>query len=424
VTVTQLWGYRDVDLTFQGDVNILIGPNGSGKTTILNLLRFILTLDVEGLQSIPFAEVRLHLRAFEGSAQRSLQVSRNADGLVYKLSNRPYTIPFETRALEAENLFPYAARDAGRSSRYLRGLQGGETFQLLKKLKELVPAVWLPVSRRLPIALSTDATRRGRDLELDSVDIRLHELLGALTSYRLGLNAGLSDRYSRFERDVLATILYSKEYDRLTLKARDRPSEADKAQLVRAFGSVGLLDDATRARIDEHFAAAGEAFDRLTRRDGPRDAVANANDLLVIPLISRTKRIIEFARDMEKYRNQLFTPLRRFEEIANSFLVDKKVSVTDEGQFVIRAVDRTPEVNPQFLSSGEKQLVILLVQALLRADRPVVYVVDEPELSLHIEWQAKLLKAIVELAGRAQLIVATHAPEILDGFRDRVVRLG
>ena len=40
--ITKLWGYRNIDLTFNNDVNILIGPNGSGKTTILNLLYFYL----------------------------------------------------------------------------------------------------------------------------------------------------------------------------------------------------------------------------------------------------------------------------------------------------------------------------------------------------------------------------------------------
>ena len=41
--IEKLWGYRDIDLTFNNDVNILIGPNGSGKTTILNLLHSILS---------------------------------------------------------------------------------------------------------------------------------------------------------------------------------------------------------------------------------------------------------------------------------------------------------------------------------------------------------------------------------------------
>ena len=46
VEITKLWGYQDIDLVFSEDVNILIGPNGSGKTTILNLLYSILSVEL------------------------------------------------------------------------------------------------------------------------------------------------------------------------------------------------------------------------------------------------------------------------------------------------------------------------------------------------------------------------------------------
>ncbi|MBC8233601.1 AAA family ATPase, partial [bacterium] len=52
--VKKLWGYKDINLTFHRDVNILIGPNASGKTTILNLLRYILTSDFLSLSENEF----------------------------------------------------------------------------------------------------------------------------------------------------------------------------------------------------------------------------------------------------------------------------------------------------------------------------------------------------------------------------------
>ena len=77
----------------------------------------------------------------------------------------------------------------------------------------------------------------------------------------------------------------------------------------------------------------------------------------------------------------------------------------------------------EILSSGEKQILILLTQALLREDQPVVYVADEPELSLHVAWQEKLLKSLLELGGQVQIIVATHSPDIVGPFVDKVIDL-
>ncbi len=48
---------------------------------------------------------------------------------------------------------------------------------------------------------------------------------------------------------------------------------------------------------------------------------------------------------------------------------------------------------------------------------------DEPELSLHVDWQEKLLGALTQLAGRCQFIVATHSPDFASGFGDKVIDL-
>ena len=68
--------------------------------------------------------------------------------------------------------------------------------------------------------------------------------------------------------------------------------------------------------------------------------------------------------------------------------------------------------------------MILLTQALLKFDKPVVYIADEPELSLHVTWQEKLLKSLVTLGEQMQVIVATHSPDIVGGFHDKVIDLG
>ena len=133
--------------------------------------------------------------------------------------------------------------------------------------------------------------------------------------------------------------------------------------------------------------------------------------------------MVEYAEELEKDREQIFAPLRLYEETVNSFLNEKSVEVSESGKLNIESASPS-ELTPRLLSSGEKQILILLTQALLRVDEPVVYIADEPELSLHVTWQEKLLESLVSLSGQIQVIVATHSPDIVGKFTDNVIDLG
>ena len=102
---------------------------------------------------------------------------------------------------------------------------------------------------------------------------------------------------------------------------------------------------------------------------------------------------------------------------------DKTIKVDESNGLKIESSSKS-QLNWQDLSSGEKQILILLTEVLLKVDEPVVYIADEPELSLHVTWQEKLLESLVTLGGQKQIIVATHSPDIVGKFRDNVITLG
>jgi len=410
--VRKLWGYRDLELTFNKDINVIIGPNASGKTTILNLLRFILTVDFPSLYEIAFGEVVIHLKSFNGGYTRTVKVTSTESGLCFNVSGQLFDV-------EREFIVPRYI-----SIRRRPFLAQPKIRELTEILRDLVPAVWLPVSRRLPIPEEEEEEYRvPRRLQLESVDMRLRELLEELSRYRLTLDAKLSERYREFENKVLQLILYSKQHDRIESLSVTPPTQEDKDQLLRAFEVAGLLDQQTRTRINEQFSAADEAVNRIAKSKAGKE-VLHLTDLFVIPLIERTKSMVQLSRKLEEDREILFAPLRRYEAIANSFIKPKIMRVEDNGHLSIKTLSPKQELDPYLLSSGEKQLLILLTQALLWEDRPVVYVVDEPELSLHVDWQSKFLSSLLELGGQIQIIVATHSPDIVGPFRNKVIDLG
>lgn len=81
-------------------------------------------------------------------------------------------------------------------------------------------------------------------------------------------------------------------------------------------------------------------------------------------------------------------------------------------------------VYPYQLSSGEKQMLIILLTVLLQNRQPFVLLMDEPEVSLHIEWQQALVGLVLDLNPQTQIILTTHSPAvIMDGWADHVTNV-
>ncbi|MEG0796302.1 MAG: AAA family ATPase [Odoribacter sp.] len=81
------------------------------------------------------------------------------------------------------------------------------------------------------------------------------------------------------------------------------------------------------------------------------------------------------------------------------------------------------EVIPLYkLSSGEKQLLLILLRVFLMEEQPYILLMDEPEISLHIEWQYRLFEEIRRLNPNCQIITSTHSPSLFgDGWGDKLV---
>ena len=418
--IEKLWGYRDIDLTFNNDVNILIGPNGSGKTTILNLFHSILSGDLRSVLNFNFQQAKIGLKSFKSNSVRTIKVDIEDESLKLKVGQREHSAPIDIFS---------DRRPIRPPLRYLYERDNVIRNMLSEDVDDestvLVPLVWLPVSRHLP-ATKDEEERYTRKKTLESVDLRLEDLLESLSRYHSILNAQLSERYREFERQVLSVILFSKEHDQLksirNSVFHSPPTEAEKDQLLDAFEAAGFLDEAMQSRIDDHFAAFDAAKKVLPLIYAGKNIPLEFEDTFVIPLIGRTKAMVKYAGELEEDKERIFASLQLYEKTVNSFFYDKSIKVDRNGVLNIKSPSPS-ELNWRLLSSGEKQILILLTQALIKFDEPVVYIADEPELSLHVTWQEKLLESLVTLGGQKQIIVATHSPDIVGEFHDKVIDL-
>ena len=80
------------------------------------------------------------------------------------------------------------------------------------------------------------------------------------------------------------------------------------------------------------------------------------------------------------------------------------------------------DIQLEQLSSGEKQMLLILTTVFLQEEKPNILLMDEPEISLHITWQDRLVGMIRQLNPNCQLILTTHSPNIFaNGWEDKIV---
>ncbi len=112
--------------------------------------------------------------------------------------------------------------------------------------------------------------------------------------------------------------------------------------------------------------------------------------------------------------------IREFCGVVNDLFKDTEKNIEIEGnKFIIKKNDTL--LSPNDLSSGEKQMLLILLRVFLLDERDSVVLIDEPENSLDISWQYKLIDLLVRLNPNAQFFITTHSPSIFgDGWGDKI----
>lgn len=99
----------------------------------------------------------------------------------------------------------------------------------------------------------------------------------------------------------------------------------------------------------------------------------------------------------------------------------KRIDRSNNELCFIQYGERLP---PYLLSSGEKQMLLILLTVLTEDQQPYALFMDEPEASLHFEWQKRLIAMVRELNPNAQVLLTTHSPAlIMDGWEDAVTEV-
>jgi energy-coupling factor transporter ATP-binding protein EcfA2 len=128
------------------------------------------------------------------------------------------------------------------------------------------------------------------------------------------------------------------------------------------------------------------------------------------------------ADDREK-ATELSKSKALFQDIVDSLFKDTYKTIDRRSNEII-LIQADERLEPYCLSSGEKQMLVILLTVLIQDYKHCVLLMDEPEVSLHIEWQQQLISLVRQLNPNVQIVLTTHSPAvIMNGWMDKVTEV-
>lgn len=413
VSVEGFWGEYNIRFDFHDSVNFIIGINGSGKTTAVNLIVAALTADFFELDRLEFSKIYIKLKSKSSRKKPAVCITKKAD-----LISPFASIEYEIWESASEKSIKFSLDDFEEKMmirRYSKRLIQREIYRRHGRsidsiLNKLVNTSWLSVHR------ANFAKHELEEGKYEStVDGKLKELSNRLVRYFSTLGKMGSEQLENFQKTVFLSMLYRKSSKPIFSIAREINLEDEKKALKGIFEQFNVDQKEFVGKLDSHFNALGKAKEKLHSRESS----LSTTDISVLIGTERIDYIVEEWNEFLEKRRKIFEPRDTFLKIINYMMVRKKFTINSQNELQVETLSGR-ELLLHRLSSGEKQLIIVLGEALLQEKKTWVYIADEPELSLHVRWQESLVKNLCTINPNSQIIFATHSPDVVSNYGDNV----
>lgn len=453
-----LHGYRDISLQSEHAASILIARNGSGKTTLLGVLDAFLRCQYSRLKQLEFESIFCKFRGYSdqlvltrADLDEGLDTSSNNElvSLAARAGISPDALQTfldywseQSPSLNDRNEHPvYSA---------LYKLYGYNTSRLRKTLSELklsifdhspslgriafetrkvmrsYDLVYLPTYRRVEITLREDVDRahyRRKRPQLDvapgsfyssEIQFGLTDISDRLTDMNEQITIETNREYRRISASIINDLLGG--LDGHVTRLESLPSREDLTLLfsrVERSRNYGPYDPASIPDLDKIYSA-----------DVPRSSQKFLNYFLeqLDRVISRTKDVESKVQDFVSICNGYLTvddgSTRVIGTVPNENFDAKELQL-DRKNLKVRVVSvhENRPISLDAMSSGEKQMISLFAKLYLY-DKPKIVLVDEPELSLSLDWQRRILVDVINSPHCEQLIAITHSPFVFENELD------
>lgn len=433
-----LFGYKDIEINFDESFKILVGENGSGKTTILNCLYYTLKKKFEPLSKIRFDKIRIDFRH-----KKTLEFAKyEVDAIV-----------------EAEYKFQNTA--------FYRSLSQQLTNKDIESLAKLIYSNKTELEQTK--AILTYTRKLGFDFKTPST--YMYKNVKRLVNEFLSMN--LDHRFEVLDDVLKSKILYFPTYRRVESAfanfeeinkklAESNPfferidfekffqDEQMQFGMEDVYNSIhNITSEIYRKTMDGFGVIMGDMLSQLSKNVAKNEVAYNFDKKVIKIILDRLGdtikeedklQIMDYANSgnlnnsnlnflISKLANLydeqkgLDKALKVFKDTCNHYLSEKQFVYNESAiDLHIESSHNQEKLDLECLSSGEKQIVSLFAKLFLDVDNTFIMLLDEPELSLSVLWQEKLLPDILRSQKCNFMLAVTHSPFIYDNELENSAR--
>lgn len=412
VRILNLFGTFDHEIKFNRNITIIMGENGVGKTITLRLIEAIFSRKLEYLFDKEFSEIIISFH------KETWHVTKSVDN-TQKFPEPSIHIKSTRKGVE-----PLCVN-------YSMLMPRMSSFIVREKEN-----VWL--NRRTGMELSREdiLERYGSEaLGIEYPEWYLHQCeqnrVSLIKTQRL-----FQDKNKNDSRNMLSVNKYSNELSALM-----------QEEISKAAKSTGDLDRTFPKRLlkqirSNHTYLVSEILDELHKLEKHRLELSDlgllteteATDTIISDIDEKDKTMISvlhlYVKDSWQklhHYDVLYKKLSLLKDIINSHFQHKVFSVDSSRGFVIMPLKTDTnsnitnvekaekEIEVSMLSSGEQNELVLFYELLFKCDDKDLILIDEPEISLHLDWLQKMIGDLVRITAtnRASLLIATHSPDFV-----------
>lgn len=435
---TNVHGYLNYKIDFHERLTFLIGINGTGKTSVLKLILGLISPSFNYINSIDFDEVELICNE-PSKGQIAITAIKNSENnevkLILKINDEDPLEGVFNRISQLQ-LNELDNDDSNEKMRFI--IEAFDRHEVVQAIKNLTTPLFLGLDRRVYEGQQIDKMRQNflfrrryrHYPQNDPLNLSLMEIQEVIYDYVRIIASEQPKINQDFKNKILLQSFQFLESQELNILKDFRELKDKRKDAIEAFENLKITG--FNEHINTFFNQLESTLKKLNEIQGKKksDELVDIDNIHVFqkwfnnqPQLERIDEMIKYNLAYQKELDKLYEPLEKTKNIINSFFSESKKELLIEPQGELKVRFKNDKIaNIYELSSGEKQIVTMLGHLIYFEEKykneSGIFIIDEPEVSLHLAWQEIFVNSILTASPRTQFILATHSPAIIGDNSD------